>query len=168
MNLFSILSHQSTWVDGWFTSVSFAYFPKPTVEFCLYFGGSYTTPRNKNGGTLSQRLSIHACLYFIAPTGHSLKSLDLVTMKKLDSKVWRQGQGQRRGWASWITLSCKVDARFQEVLWPLHPLLYSPSLQKDSASDLAPVSNALFSQPWAIALPWSLLGIGVDINKKAV
>ncbi|NXC98986.1 SEP11 protein, partial [Certhia familiaris] len=34
---------------------------------------------------------IHACLYFIAPTGHSLKSLDLVTMKKLDSKscIWR-------------------------------------------------------------------------------
>ncbi|XP_071951827.1 septin-11-like isoform X2 [Antedon mediterranea] len=30
---------------------------------------------------------IHACLYFIAPTGHGLKSLDLVTMKKLDSKV---------------------------------------------------------------------------------
>lgn len=34
---------------------------------------------------------IHACLYFIAPTGHSLKSLDLVTMKKLDSKVSRFG-----------------------------------------------------------------------------
>ncbi|KAJ8246762.1 hypothetical protein GJAV_G00255120 [Gymnothorax javanicus] len=30
---------------------------------------------------------IHACLYFIAPSGHSLKSLDLVTMKKLDCKV---------------------------------------------------------------------------------
>ncbi|KAK7922864.1 hypothetical protein WMY93_009766 [Mugilogobius chulae] len=30
---------------------------------------------------------IHICLYFIAPTGHSLKSLDLVTMKKLDSKI---------------------------------------------------------------------------------
>ena len=30
---------------------------------------------------------IHVCLYFVAPTGHSLKSLDLVTMKKLDSKV---------------------------------------------------------------------------------
>lgn len=36
---------------------------------------------------------IHACLYFIAPTGHSLKSLDLVTMKKLDSKVL----------AAWVT-----------------------------------------------------------------
>ncbi|XP_076468314.1 septin-6-like isoform X1 [Babylonia areolata] len=30
---------------------------------------------------------VHACLYFVAPTGHSLKALDLVTMKKLDSKV---------------------------------------------------------------------------------
>ncbi|XP_057205118.1 septin-8-B [Triplophysa rosa] len=30
---------------------------------------------------------IHICLYFVSPTGHSLKSLDLVTMKKLDSKV---------------------------------------------------------------------------------
>ncbi|MBZ3884765.1 Septin-11 [Sciurus carolinensis] len=30
---------------------------------------------------------IHACLYFITPVGHSLKSLDMVTMKKLDNKV---------------------------------------------------------------------------------
>merc|ERR1712123_498836 len=29
---------------------------------------------------------IHTCLYFIAPTGHSLKSLDLVTMKALVEK----------------------------------------------------------------------------------
>ncbi|XP_030322467.1 septin-10 isoform X4 [Calypte anna] len=30
---------------------------------------------------------IHVCLYFISPTGHSLKTLDLLTMKRLDSKV---------------------------------------------------------------------------------
>uniref|UniRef100_A0A8D8XZS9 Septin n=2 Tax=Cacopsylla melanoneura TaxID=428564 RepID=A0A8D8XZS9_9HEMI len=30
---------------------------------------------------------IHVCLYFICPTGHGLKSLDLVCMKKLDSKL---------------------------------------------------------------------------------
>ncbi|XP_075235380.1 septin-2-like [Lycorma delicatula] len=29
----------------------------------------------------------HICLYFICPTGHGLKSLDLVCMKKLDTKV---------------------------------------------------------------------------------
>ncbi|XP_072382039.1 septin-2 isoform X2 [Diabrotica undecimpunctata] len=30
---------------------------------------------------------IHACLYFICPTGHGLKSIDLVCMKQLDQKV---------------------------------------------------------------------------------
>jgi len=30
---------------------------------------------------------VHACLYFICPTGHGLKSIDLVCMKKLESKV---------------------------------------------------------------------------------
>ncbi|XP_050300473.1 septin-2 isoform X2 [Anthonomus grandis grandis] len=30
---------------------------------------------------------VHACLYFICPTGHGLKSIDLVCMKKLDQKV---------------------------------------------------------------------------------
>ncbi|XP_044603529.2 septin-14 [Equus asinus] len=30
---------------------------------------------------------IHVCLYFISPTGHSLKSLDLLTLKNIDSKV---------------------------------------------------------------------------------
>jgi septin family protein len=29
---------------------------------------------------------IHVCLYFICPTGHSLKSLDLLMMKKIDQK----------------------------------------------------------------------------------
>ncbi|XP_040587538.1 septin-14 [Mesocricetus auratus] len=30
---------------------------------------------------------IHVCLYFISPTGHSLKSLDLMTMKNIDRRV---------------------------------------------------------------------------------
>ncbi|XP_004616027.2 septin-14 [Sorex araneus] len=30
---------------------------------------------------------IHVCLYFISPTGHSLKSIDLLTLKNIDSKV---------------------------------------------------------------------------------
>ncbi|NXE91188.1 SEP10 protein, partial [Menura novaehollandiae] len=30
---------------------------------------------------------IHVCLYFISPTGRSLKNIDLLTMRSLDSKV---------------------------------------------------------------------------------
>ncbi|NXP76761.1 SEPT8 protein, partial [Ramphastos sulfuratus] len=43
---------------------------------------------------------IHVCLYFITPTGHSLKSLDLVTMKKLDSKV----RTCRRPWSLFVNI----------------------------------------------------------------
>ena len=30
---------------------------------------------------------VHVCLYLISPVGHGLRSIDLVTMKQLDSKV---------------------------------------------------------------------------------
>jgi septin family protein len=33
--------------------------------------------------------TVHLCLYFISPTGHSLKAIDLTTMKSLDRKVNR-------------------------------------------------------------------------------
>ena len=38
-------------------------------------------------GTPYQDARVHCCLYLIAPTGHTLKALDLVTMKKLHDKV---------------------------------------------------------------------------------
>lgn len=90
---------------------------------------------------------IHACLYFIAPTGHSLKSLDLVTMKKLDSKVRRQGRGRagggmHRDHAYWSRgpRRCQTPG---DALWPPHPLLHSLSLRKDGVIDPAPASYTL-------------------------
>lgn len=41
----------------------------------------------KRNLTLVNDTRIHVCLYFICPTGHSLKSLDLLMMKKLDQRV---------------------------------------------------------------------------------
>jgi cell division control protein 12 len=32
-------------------------------------------------------LRVHACLYFIRPTGHTLKPLDIEVMKRLSSRV---------------------------------------------------------------------------------
>uniref|UniRef100_A0AAR2LR64 Septin n=1 Tax=Pygocentrus nattereri TaxID=42514 RepID=A0AAR2LR64_PYGNA len=62
---------------------------KPIVEFIDTHFEAYLQEELKIKRTLHSYHDsrIHACLYFIAPTGHSLKSLDLVTMKKLDSKV---------------------------------------------------------------------------------
>lgn len=70
--------------------VFFSY--KPIVEFIDAQFEAYLQEELKIKRTLHSYhdTRIHACLYFIAPTGHSLKSLDLVTMKKLDSKVSRE------------------------------------------------------------------------------
>ncbi|XP_013929354.1 PREDICTED: septin-6-like [Thamnophis sirtalis] len=61
---------------------------KPIVEFIDTQFESYLQEELKIRRVLHNYHDsrVHACLYFIAPTGHSLKSLDLVTMKKLDSK----------------------------------------------------------------------------------
>ncbi len=41
----------------------------------------------RNLGSSFHDTRVHACLYFVTPNGHGLKSIDLVCMKKLDSKV---------------------------------------------------------------------------------
>lgn len=41
----------------------------------------------KRNFSLIQDSRIHACLYLLCPTGHSIKSIDLAVMKKLDQRV---------------------------------------------------------------------------------
>ncbi|XP_019647534.1 PREDICTED: septin-11-like isoform X1 [Branchiostoma belcheri] len=62
---------------------------KPIVEYIDQQFENYLQEelKIKRGLHMYHDTRVHACLYFITPTGHSLKSLDLVTMKKLDSKV---------------------------------------------------------------------------------
>merc|ERR1719291_448618 len=62
---------------------------KPIVDYIdsqyeLYLQEELKIKRNLNSYHDSR---VHACLYFITPNGHGLKSIDLVCMKKLDSKV---------------------------------------------------------------------------------
>lgn len=53
-------------------------------QYELYLQEELKIKRNLNSYHDSR---VHACLYFITPNGHGLKSIDLVCMKKLDSKV---------------------------------------------------------------------------------
>merc|ERR1711962_1213621 len=54
-------------------------------QFEAYLQEELKIKRNLSGYHDSR---VHACLYFITPNGHGLKSIDLVCMKKLDSKVY--------------------------------------------------------------------------------
>merc|ERR1711981_742742 len=53
-------------------------------QFEAYLQEELKIKRNLGGFHDSR---VHACLYFITPNGHGLKSIDLVCMKKLDTKV---------------------------------------------------------------------------------
>ena len=53
-------------------------------DFLSYLSEELKIKRNLSGFHDSR---VHACLYFITPNGHGLKSIDLVCMKKLDAKV---------------------------------------------------------------------------------
>ena len=53
-------------------------------QFEAYLQEELKIKRNFN---LLNDTRVHVCLYFICPTGHSLKSLDLMIMKRLDKYV---------------------------------------------------------------------------------
>jgi septin 7 len=60
---------------------------KPIVEDIDQRFDLYLEMENKVNRTTIEDNRVHACVYFIQPTGHSLKPLDIVVMKKFHKKV---------------------------------------------------------------------------------
>ncbi|CAN6632868.1 cell division control protein 3 [Trichomonascus vanleenenianus] len=60
---------------------------QPIVEDIDQRFDAYLEMENKPNRAPFEDNRIHACIYFIQPTGHSLKPLDIVVMKKLHKKV---------------------------------------------------------------------------------
>lgn len=60
---------------------------QPIIDFIDDQHDSYMRQEQQPVRTNKHDLRVHACLYFIRPTGHSLKPLDIVTMKKLSTRV---------------------------------------------------------------------------------
>lgn len=60
---------------------------KPIVDDIDQRFDSYLEMENKVNRTKFEDNRVHACVYFIQPTGHSLKPLDIQVMKKLHKKV---------------------------------------------------------------------------------
>lgn len=60
---------------------------KPIIQHIDQRFDSYLEEENKVNRTAIVDNRIHACVYFIQPTGHSLKALDVAVMKKLHKKV---------------------------------------------------------------------------------
>ena len=59
----------------------------PIIEFLDDQHESYMLQEQQPQRNAKIDLRVHVCLYFIRPTGHSLKPLDIEVMKRLSSRV---------------------------------------------------------------------------------
>lgn len=94
-------------------------------------------------------LRVHACLYFIRPTGHSLKPLDIETMKRLLSRV------------NLIPVIAKADTlapaellqfkqRIREVIEAQDIAIYVPPLDAEDAASAEHAKQLIEVMPFAV------------------
>lgn len=104
-------------------------------------------------------LRVHACLYFIRPTGHTLKPLDIEVMKRLGSRV------------NLIPVIAKADTlgpqalaifkqRIREVVEVQGIRVYSPPIEPDDEAS-AEHAKSLMS-----AMPFSIIGSTDDVKTR--
>ncbi|KIJ19541.1 hypothetical protein PAXINDRAFT_153432 [Paxillus involutus ATCC 200175] len=102
-------------------------------------------------------LRVHACLYFIRPTGHTLKPLDIEIMKRLGTRV------------NLIPVIAKADTltqndvfvfkqRVREVITAQNIRIYQPPVESD---DEAAAEHA---RMLAEAMPFSIIGSTEDVQ----
>ncbi|MCJ1225604.1 hypothetical protein MMC12_002253 [Toensbergia leucococca] len=94
-------------------------------------------------------LRVHACLYFIRPTGHSLKPLDIEVMKRLSSRV------------NLIPVVAKADtltpadlARFKQriraVVEAQNIKIYQPPIEEDDEAAAQHARGLMAAMPFAV------------------
>lgn len=94
-------------------------------------------------------LRVHACLYFVRPTGHSLKPLDIEIMKRLSTRV------------NLIPVIAKADtlspkeldtfkSRIREIIEAQDIEIYTPPLELDDPASAEHAKQLIESMPFAI------------------
>lgn len=94
-------------------------------------------------------LRVHACLYFIRPTGHSLKPLDIEIMKRLSTRV------------NLIPIIAKSDtlspkelesfkSRIRDIIEAQDINIYTPPLELDDSASAEHAKQLIESMPFAI------------------
>lgn len=94
-------------------------------------------------------LRVHACLYFIRPTGHSLKPLDIEIMKRLSTRV------------NLIPVIAKADtlsaseldlfkSRIRDIIEAQDINIYTPPLELDDPASAEHAKQLIESMPFAV------------------
>jgi cell division control protein 12 len=130
---------------------------QPIVEFLDDQHESFMRQEQQPVRADKQDLRVHACLYFIRPTGHSLRPLDVEVMKRLGSRV------------NLIPVIAKADtltpddlaafkSRIKDVILAQGIRIYTPPVEEDDAA------GAEHAKALAAAIPFSIIGSTTDVT----
>ncbi|CAG8487925.1 9676_t:CDS:2 [Paraglomus occultum] len=121
----------------------------PIIEFIDDQHESYMRQEQQPHRGEKLDLRVHACLYFIRPTGHTLKPLDIEVMKRLGSRV------------NLIPVIAKADTltpndletfkrRVREVIAAQNIQVYQCPIESDDESSTKRNMNIMAAMPFAI------------------
>ncbi|PQE08238.1 cell division control 12 protein [Rutstroemia sp. NJR-2017a BVV2] len=121
----------------------------PIIEFLDDQHESYMLQEQQPRRSDKIDLRVHACLYFIRPTGHTLKPLDIEVMKRLSSRV------------NLIPVVAKADtlspadlARFKQrigaVIEAQGIKIYTPPVEEDDEAAAQHARSLMAAMPFAV------------------
>ncbi|GMM35823.1 septin [Saccharomycopsis crataegensis] len=122
---------------------------QPLIDFIDDQHDSYMKQEQQPTRSEIKDLRVHACLYFIRPTGHSLKPLDIEVMKKLSTRV------------NLVPIISKADTlspreinefkqRIRAVIEAQEIKIYSPPIEIDDEASAEHSKILIESIPFAI------------------
>lgn len=121
----------------------------PIIEFIDDQHHSYMKQESQPNRSNAKDLRVHACLYFIRPTGHTLKPLDIEIMKQLGSRV------------NLIPVISKADTltpnemlefkkRIRDIIEVQDIRIYSPPMELDDQAASEHAKQLIESMPFSI------------------
>ncbi len=129
----------------------------PVIEFLDDQHESYMLQEQQPRRVDKIDLRVHACLYFIRPTGHTLKPLDIEVMKRLSSRVNLIPVVAKADTLSPADLA-RFKHRIRNVIDAQGIKIYQPPVEED---DEAAASHA---KSLMAAMPFSVIGSEKDVK----
>ncbi|OAA66974.1 Cell division protein GTP binding protein [Niveomyces insectorum RCEF 264] len=121
----------------------------PIIEFLDDQHESYMLQEQQPRRQDKIDLRVHACLYFIRPTGHTLKPLDIEVMKRLCSRVNLIPVIAKADTLSPADLA-KFKQRIQAVIEAQSIKIYQPPVEEDDEAAAQHARSLMAAMPFAV------------------
>ncbi|KAJ5146393.1 uncharacterized protein N7515_000957 [Penicillium bovifimosum] len=122
---------------------------QPIIEFLDDQHESYMLQEQQPRRKDKIDMRVHACLYFIRPTGHTLKPLDIEVMKRLSSRVNLIPVVAKADTLSHADL-VRYKERIRAVIEAQGIKIYSPPIEEDDENAASHARSLMAAMPFAV------------------